>query len=157
MKIVLLFTGRTSGKYLEEGISDYSQRISRMTAFEIVTVQGIKSTPGMTPDEVKKREGVQILKQLSGEDYVVLLDERGEQSGSVAFAAEIEKMMMKPVKRIVFLTGGAWGVSEEVYRRADKKISLSSMTFSHQVVRLLFAEQLYRALTIIKGIPYHHG
>ncbi|NMC42093.1 MAG: 23S rRNA (pseudouridine(1915)-N(3))-methyltransferase RlmH [Bacteroidales bacterium] len=156
MKIVLLFTGRTSAKYLEEGISDYSHRISRMTSFEIITVQGVKSTSGLTPDEVKRREGTQMLKQLTGEDYVVLLDERGEQTGSVAFAGELGKMMMKPAKRIVFLTGGAWGVSDEVYRRADKKLSLSRMTFSHQVVRLLFTEQLYRALTIIKGIPYHH-
>lgn len=157
MKIVFLVTGRTSGKYLEEGISDFSRRISRMTAFDIITVQGIKSTSGLTPDEVKRKEGVMIMKHLSDDDYVVLLDEKGEQYGSVAFAGEIEKMLLKPVKRIVFLAGGAWGVSEDVINRADRKISLSKMTFSHQVVRLLFAEQLYRALTIIKGMPYHHG
>ncbi len=156
MKIILLLTGKTTEKYIIEGVANYLERISRFANFEIITIPGLKNTGNMTIEEVKCKEGRQILNSLTDADYIVLLDERGKQLRTIELAQELEQWLMKPVKRIVFITGGAWGVSEEVYKKADNVLSLSRMTFPHQMVRLLFIEQLYRALSIIKGTPYHH-
>jgi len=156
MKIVLLQTGKTVEKYISEGIADYSARIGRMTNFEIVTVPDLKNTGKMPPAEQTFREGRAILSFIRSDDYVVLLDRKGKDLDTLGFAGELQKFLQMPKKRLLFLVGGPWGVSEEVYKRANFMLSLSKMTFSHQVVRLLFMEQLYRVLTIIKGIPYHH-
>jgi len=156
MKIVLLQTGKTVEKYISDGVSDYSARINRFTGFEVITVPDIKNARNMSVNELITKEGRVQLQFLDKDDLVILLDRKGKQMSTPEFAGELEKMFMMPRKRLVFIIGGAWGVSEEVRRRANYIFSLSEMTFSHQVVRLLFMEQLYRVLTIIKGLPYHH-
>ncbi|HOU95450.1 MAG TPA: 23S rRNA (pseudouridine(1915)-N(3))-methyltransferase RlmH [Bacteroidales bacterium] len=156
MKIILLLTGKTTEKYIIEGVSNYSKRIARLVNFEIITIPDLRNTGNMTIEEVKLKEGKQILNSLTDSDYTVLLDEKGKQLRTIEFAQELEQWFMKSAKRIVFITGGAWGVSDEIFKRADNVLALSRMTFPHQLVRLLFAEQLYRALSIIKGTPYHH-
>lgn len=156
MKLALLQTGKTSEKYIENGINDFSARIMKYSVFEIITIPDTKNTKNMPVAEQQQKEGNKILQSLNREDYVVMLDEKGKELRTVEFAGLLQKMLMMPKKRIVFIIGGAWGFSPEVNGRADVKISLSRMTFSHQVVRLLFLEQLYRAFTILKGEPYHH-
>jgi 23S rRNA (pseudouridine1915-N3)-methyltransferase len=156
MKIALLQTGKTTDRNLILSMDDYSSRIKKYTVFEIVTVPDLKNTKTMPPEEQKTREGKKILEIIGKDDYVILLDERGKQFRTMAFAGLLEKIMMMSKKRLVFIIGGAWGFSEEVYRRADMQMSLSQLTFPHQMVRLLFLEQLYRAFTIIRGEPYHH-
>jgi len=156
MKIVLLQTGKTAEKYISDGVADYSARIGRMTNFEIFTVPDLKNTGKMPPAEQVLREGRAILSFIRSDDYVVLLDRKGKDVDTMGFAGKLQKFLQMPNKRLLFLIGGPWGVSDEVYRRANFILSLSKMTFSHQMVRLLFMEQLYRVLTIIKGIPYHH-
>jgi 23S rRNA (pseudouridine1915-N3)-methyltransferase len=156
MKLALLQTGKTSEKYIENGINNFSTRIMKYSVFEIITIPDTKNTKNMPVAEQQQKEGSRILQSLNREDYVVLLDEKGKELRTVEFADLLQKMLMLQKKRIVFVIGGAWGFSSEVYARADIRISLSRMTFSHQVVRLLFLEQLYRAFTILKGDPYHH-
>ncbi len=156
MKIALLQTGKTADKNISEVADIYSGRIKKYAVFEIITLPDLKNTRNLTVKEQNRKEGKRVLRSLSPEDYVVLLDERGKELRTVDFSAWIEKMFMLPGKRIVFVIGGPWGFSDEVYGRADFKVSLSKMTFPHQLVRLLFLEQLYRAFTVIKGEPYHH-
>jgi 23S rRNA (pseudouridine1915-N3)-methyltransferase len=156
MKIALLQTGKTTDSNLTLSIGDYSSRIKKYTVFEIITVPDLKNTKTMSAEEQKTREGNKILETIGKDDYVILLDERGKEFRTTAFAGLLEKIMMMSKKRLVFVIGGAWGFSEEVYRRADMQMSLSQLTFPHQMVRLLFLEQLYRAFTIIRGEPYHH-
>ncbi len=156
MKIALYLNGRTTEKNIAVGIEDYSGRIKKYSSFEVIVLPEIKNTKSMPPGEQKIREGQRILLSLKSDDFVVLLDEKGREFTTTGFAGWLEKMFMSSHKRIVFVIGGPWGFSEEVYGRADTGISLSKMTFSHQVVRLLFLEQLYRVFTIIKGDPYHH-
>jgi len=156
MKITLLQTGKTRFGYLQEGINDYHKRISHYLPFEEITIPDLKNTKNLGVPEIKKKEGEMILKFIDKSVRLILLDERGKQEDSEKFAAFIVKNMNSG-RDIVFLIGGAYGFSEEVYSRADEKISLSKMTFSHQLVRLIFAEQLYRAMTIIRGEPYHHS
>jgi 23S rRNA (pseudouridine1915-N3)-methyltransferase len=156
MKIALIQTGKTNERHVSEGIEIYSLRIKKYTGFEIVTIPDIKNTRNMPGQEQKIKEGNKILQSVGKDDYVVLLDERGKELRTAEFAEWLEKRFAGSVKRIVFIIGGAWGFSEGVYSRADFRLSLSRMTFPHQLVRLLFAEQLYRAFTIIKGEPYHH-
>lgn len=146
--------GKTNEKYFIDAISEYEKRIKRFIPFEIITIpdsKGIKSA-----DVLKGSEGELILKSVKDEDYVVLLDEKGKSFTSVKFAAYVERLLCRSDKRIVFVIGGAYGFSQPVYGRADDKISLSEMTFSHQLVRVVFTEQLYRAFTIINNQPYHH-
>jgi 23S rRNA (pseudouridine1915-N3)-methyltransferase len=157
MKIALLQTGKTNERHIAEGVDKYSLRIRRYTGFEIVTVPDIKNTRNMPGSELMMKEGARILELLSKDDYVVLLDERGKEFGTFEFASWLEKKISSSGKRMVFIIGGAWGFSADVYSRADFSISLSKLTFPHQLVRLLFAEQLYRAFTVIKGEPYHHN
>jgi len=156
MKITLLQVGKTKFKYLSEGINDYHRRIRHYVNFDEVTIPDLKSTKNLSPAEISKKEGEQILKMLERQSYLVLLDERGKQTDSVELAEFIRKNMNSG-REIVCVIGGSYGFSQEVYQRANESISLSRMTFSHQLVRLIFAEQLYRAMTIIRGEPYHHA
>ena len=156
MKIALLQTGKTSDKHISEVVDLYTTRIKKYSAFEIITLPDLKNTKNMSVQEQKMKEGKKIIMSFSIDDYVILLDEKGKELRTVEFSAWMEKIFMQPKKRIVFVIGGPWGFSEEVYDRADFKMSLSKMTFPHQLVRLLFLEQLYRIFTIIKGEPYHH-
>ena len=156
MKIALVQTGKTTDKHVA-GIADlYLSRIGKYTPFEIVTLPDIKNSASLPVQEQKIKEGKKILQALNNDDFIVLLDERGRELRTVEFSAWMEKIFMISRKRIVFVIGGPWGFSDEVYKRADLMISLSRMTFPHQLVRLLFLEQLYRVFTIIKGEPYHH-
>jgi len=156
MKLVLLQVGKTDDKYLAEGLSVFYSRIRKMMPLEVITVKESRESGSKPESVVKKEEADAISSRFKKGDVTILLDERGEQMSSRGFASLIQKIMNSGPRRIVFVTGGAWGLCGELATRADRTISLSSMTFSHQLVRLLFAEQLYRALTIIRGIPYHH-
>ncbi|MFW6043123.1 MAG: 23S rRNA (pseudouridine(1915)-N(3))-methyltransferase RlmH [Marinilabiliaceae bacterium] len=156
MKIRLIMTGKTSDKWLKEGIEQYFGRISRYLPFDVKVIPDIKNAGKMSAEAVKQQEGEAILRSVDNSDRMVLLDENGKMLSSREFAGFIEKQMISGCRHLVFVIGGAWGVSEEVVRRADQKISLSPMTFSHQMVRLVFAEQLYRAMSIINNEPYHH-
>ena len=156
MKIVLLQTGKTTEKIIAEGVDIFSGRIRKYTTFEIITLPDVKNTSNMSLQEQKMKEGKKIIQSVTGDDFVVILDEKGKEFRTIEFAAWLEKIFILPKKRIVFVIGGPWGFPEEVYIRADIRLSLSRMTFSHQLVRLLFLEQLYRVFTIIKGDPYHH-
>jgi 23S rRNA (pseudouridine1915-N3)-methyltransferase len=156
MKIVLVLTGKTTDKNVA-GIAElFISRIRKYNPFEVITIPDLKNAAGLSVHDQKTREGKKILLGTASDDLVVLLDEKGKEFRSVGFSAWLEKSFMLPKKRIVFVIGGPWGFSDEVYDRADLEISLSRMTFPHQMVRLLFLEQLYRAFTIIKGEPYHH-
>jgi 23S rRNA (pseudouridine1915-N3)-methyltransferase len=156
MKIALLQIGKTNEKYISDGVEEYSGRIRKYSAFEIITIPDLKNTRNMPVAEQKSKEGEKICKLLTGEDYVVLLDERGKEFSTKEFSDRLGKIFMMQRKRVVFVIGGPYGFSEDVYNRADFQLSLSRMTFSHQLVRLLFAEQLYRIFTVIRGEPYHH-
>jgi 23S rRNA (pseudouridine1915-N3)-methyltransferase len=156
MRLILLLTGKTSDKHIAEVAELYTSRIKKYMGFEIITLPDIKNTRNMSVQEQKIKEGKKILQTLGVEDYVILLDEKGKKFRTVEFSAWIEKIFMLPKRRIIFVIGGPWGFSDEIYNRADYKMSLSEMTFPHQLVRLLFLEQLYRVFTIIKGEPYHH-
>jgi 23S rRNA (pseudouridine1915-N3)-methyltransferase len=155
MKITVLFTGKTAEHYLEEGIAMYEKRIRRYLPFEIRVIPAIKGVK--EKEQIRRREGEQILRAVGEEAYLILLDERGRGMRSVEFAGMLQKRMNGGTRHLVLLVGGAYGVSREVFDRADLVLQLSAMTFSHQVVRILLMEQLYRALTIIHGEPYHHA
>ncbi len=156
MKLSLIQVGKTDERFLSEGLSVYYSRIRKMIPLEVITVAGPRDSHSKPESVLKKEEADAISARFKQGDIIILLDERGEQMGSRGFASFIQKTMNSGPRRIVFVIGGAWGMGDELAGRANKIISLSSMTFSHQLVRLLFAEQLYRALTIIRGIPYHH-
>jgi 23S rRNA (pseudouridine1915-N3)-methyltransferase len=156
MKISLLQTGKTGDKNIAAVADQYINRIRKQSGFEIVTIPDLRNTRNMSVRELRIKEGKRIIQSLSSDDYVVLLDERGTQFRTTDFSAWMGKVFMLSKKRIVFVIGGSWGFSEEVYDRADFRISLSAMTFPHELVRLLFLEQMYRAFTIINGEPYHH-
>ncbi|MDR0755161.1 MAG: 23S rRNA (pseudouridine(1915)-N(3))-methyltransferase RlmH [Prevotellaceae bacterium] len=156
MKIKLIITGETSFEWLSQAVEMYSKRIKRYANFDIKYIADVKNTKNMTTEIQKGREGELIMSMLDAKDSVVLLDEHGEDFSSVQFAGFINGRIMASTKSLVFVIGGAYGFSQDVYRRADTKLSLSKMTFSHQSVRLVFIEQLYRAFTIINGEPYHH-
>lgn len=156
MKIVLLQIGKTDKDYLQKGIDDFTSRIKRMTPFEIYTIADLKNRKTLTHGEQLKEEADRFLKFFKQGDYVIMLDENGKKSDSIAFSDFLSDSFNKSYKRIVFVVGGPYGFGELMYKRADYRLSLSSMTFSHQLVRLLFVEQLYRGLSIIKGYPYHN-
>ena len=156
MKITLLQTGKTTDKNIAELADLYSSRIKKYSVFDTITIADLKNTRNMPVREQKTREAAKIFQSITDDDHVVLLDEKGKELKTVEFSALMEKMFFLPKKRIVFIIGGPWGFAEEVYKRADFEMSLSKMTFPHQLVRLLFLEQLYRVFTIIKGEPYHH-
>ena len=156
MRITVIWVGKTSESYYKDAVAVYEKRIGRYIPFFTVTIPDIKNSAGMLPDQLKQKEGVQILSKVSSSDELVLFDENGANYTSVSFAQWIELRMVAGVKNIVFCIGGAYGFSRDVYERANSMISLSLMTFSHQMVRIIALEQLYRGMTIIKGEPYHH-
>ena len=156
MKISLLVIGKTDEGYLRNGLEIFTNRIPHYILFEMKVIPDIKNTKNLSEEQQKEKEGELILQQIQPSDELFLLDEHGKESSSVEFARFLEKKMISGIKRMVFVIGGPYGFSKSVYLRANGKISLSKMTFSHQMVRLIFTEQLYRALTILKGEPYHH-
>ena len=156
MKICLLTVGKTDIGWVREGLETHSSRLSHYVPFSVCEIPELKNTSALTRTQIKEREGELILKAIKPTDRVILLDERGKEYRSIEFAEEIRRLSLAGGKDIVFVIGGAYGFSEAVYARSVGKISLSRMTFSHQMVRTIFAEQLYRAFTIIKGEPYHH-
>jgi 23S rRNA (pseudouridine1915-N3)-methyltransferase len=156
MKIKLLQVGKTEEDYLKEGISIYESRIKRYLPFEQVVIPALKNAKNLSAGEQKKKEGELILQAIGSSDTVILLDEGGKEHSSVEFAQVMRQMMNSGSKNAIFVIGGPYGFSEDVYRRATSKLSLSRMTFSHQMVRLFFTEQLYRAMTILNNEPYHH-
>lgn len=156
MRITLLQTGKTRDDYLLKGINEFNKRLVRYVPFKMETIPDLKNSRHMTMKEVQKKEGVQILRKIKPEIFVILLDERGEEFTSISFAEHLNSLEGR-VNHIMFVIGGPYGFSEEVYNRANEKFSLSRLTFSHQMVRLLFMEQLYRTFTILKGEPYHHA
>jgi 23S rRNA (pseudouridine1915-N3)-methyltransferase len=156
MKICFLVIGKTVEDYLKQGITIYEKRLKNYLPFEIKTVPEIKKTSGLSIDQQKTLEGKALLEHFTPADFVVLLDEQGKELTSTDFAVFLQKHMLQSIKSMIFVVGGPYGFSKEMYNRANDKISLSRMTFSHQMVRLIFTEQLYRAMTILKNEPYHH-
>ena len=156
MKITLLVVGRTVDNNITAGIQDYTQRVSHLAQFEISIIPELKNAKKLSEAQQKEQEGDLILKALQPGDRVVLLDEGGKEYRSTEFAAWIEHKQNISTKRLVFIVGGPYGFSQKVYDAAHEKLSLSKMTFSHQIIRVIFLEQLYRAFTIMKGEPYHH-
>jgi 23S rRNA (pseudouridine1915-N3)-methyltransferase len=156
MKVTLLTVGKTNDLSFKNAISEYQKRLKFYISFDIEEIPSLKNTKNLTEDNQKEKEGELILKNLQAEDEVVLLDDKGSEFTSKQFASYIEKKSASGLKRLVFVVGGPYGFSQEVYQRANDKVSLSRMTFSHQMVRLVFTEQLYRAMTILRGEPYHH-
>ena len=155
MKTILIQVGTTVNKHSIAGINDYVERVNHYMPFEVVTIPELKNTKNLTEDQQKQAEGELILKQLQPSDTVVLLDEHGSEYRSIEFARWLEQKR-NTARRLVFVIGGPYGFSKDVYARANEQLSLSKMTFSHQMIRLTFTEQIYRACTIIKGEPYHH-
>lgn len=155
MKTVLVWVGKTQDRHFGAIITDYAGRIGHYLPYSTVVIPELKNTKSLTAAQQKEREGELILKEIQPADTVVLLDEHGTEFRSIEYADWLQKKQ-NTVRRLVFVIGGPYGFSDAVYRRADEKVSLSRMTLSHQMVRLLFVEQLYRACTIIKGEPYHH-
>ena len=156
MKITLLTVGKTDKDWVKQGIDIYTSRLKHYIPFSINEIPEQKNVSALSKDQIKVREGELILKNVKPTDDVILMDEHGKEYTSVDFASLLQKKISYEGKDIVFVIGGAYGFSDEIYRRANGKISLSKMTFSHQMVRAIFAEQLYRAFTIMRGEPYHH-
>lgn len=156
MKIELAVIGKTSIGYLKQGIDEYIKRLKHYVPFEIKYIDDIKNTKNISEDQQKRTEGAKILSLLDKSDFVVILDEHGKEYTSVQYSSYIQKRMLSGAKKVVFVIGGAYGFSQEVYDRANDKISFSKMTFNHEMIRLIFTEQLYRAYTIINHEPYHH-
>lgn len=156
MKFALLVVGRTVEKHYITAINDYVERIKHYTPFDMEVIPELKNTKSLSMEQQKEKEGELIQKALQPGDVVVLLDEHGKEFRSIEFAEWAEKKMHTVNKRLVFIIGGPYGFSKDVYAAAQEKISLSKMTFSHQMIRLIFVEQLYRAMNILAGGPYHH-
>ena len=156
MKIAILSVGKTDNKLFREIIDEYKKRVNHYIPFEIIYLQDLKNRKSVSEEEQKVQEGEKLLKMLDTTDYIVLLDDKGENYSSTEFARYIEKKMHSVPKRLLFLIGGPYGFSKNIYNIANEKISLSKMTFTHQMVRLIFTEQLYRAMTILNNEPYHH-
>lgn len=156
MKVCLLVIGKTDASYIREGIEEYEKRLVKYIPYEMKVIPDVKNSKNMTETLQKEKEGALLLGQIQDGDFVVLLDEKGKQYDSVGFSEFLAQKMLSGIKKVVFVIGGPYGFADEVYKRANGKLSLSCMTFSHQMVRMIFVEQLYRAITIIKGEPYHH-
>ncbi len=155
MKALLILVGKTTNKHFQAGIDDYTERITHYMPFEIKVVPQLKNTKSQTDNQQKEKEGELIMKQLQASDTVVLLDEHGQEMRSIQLAAWLQQKQAT-ARRLVFVIGGPYGFSQQIYDRANDRLSLSHLTFSHQMVRLIFTEVLYRTCTIIKGEPYHH-
>lgn len=156
MQIILITVGKTKTSFLQEGIRNYIQRLKHYIDFSLIELPDLKSVKSLSANEQKHKEGLAICEKLYTSDHVIILDEKGREMNSLHFANYMEKIMTSGRKRIVYIIGGPYGFSEQVYDRADAKLSLSQMTFNHEMVRLFFIEQLYRSMTIIRGEPYHH-
>jgi len=156
VKILLLTIGNTDKKYMREGIDDYVKRLTFYIPFEMKVIPDIKNRSSLSTELQKEKEGQLILNQVSSGDFLILLDEHGTEFSSVAFSKWIEKKMIAGTRQLIFVIGGPYGFSNIVYQRSDIKISMSKLTFSHQMARMIFVEQIYRAMTIIKNEPYHH-
>ena len=156
MRITLIQTGKTKDPFISEGVEKFRKRMVRYAPFALETIPDLKNSRNITMKEVQEKEGSMILKRTRPGDFVVLLDERGATYDSIGFARHLNSLEGR-VNHLVFVIGGPYGFSREVYQRADERFSLSKLTFSHQLVRVLFMEQLYRAFTILKGEPYHHA
>ena len=156
MKIKLIVIGKTDEQYLTEGIDKYAGRLKHYTNFELLVLPDVKQGSKLNTEKLKEEEGKLILSKTEQSDYIILLDEKGKEYTSTDFAALIQKRLNAGFSSIIFVVGGAFGFSSAVYERANEKLSLSQMTFSHQMIRLFFTEQLYRAFTILKGEKYHH-
>ena len=156
MRITLIESGKTRDSFIREGVEQFRKRVVRYAPFKIETIPDLKNTRRMTINEVKDQEGSLLLKRIKSGDYMVLLDEQGDQHDSISFAEYLNSLEGR-VNHLLFIIGGPYGFSAKVYDRADARLSLSKLTFSHQLVRVIFMEQLYRAFTIMKGEPYHHA
>ncbi|NGM73804.1 23S rRNA (pseudouridine(1915)-N(3))-methyltransferase RlmH [Sphingobacterium sp. SGL-16] len=156
MKITLVCIGKTDDKFIQEGIDKYIKRLKHYITFNIIVLPDVKNVKNLSEAQQKEKEAELFYKNIQSGDFVVLLDERGKEFRSIEFSSFIEKKMVASVQHMVFLIGGPYGFAEEIKQRANSFVSLSKMTFSHQMVRLFFVEQIYRAFTIMKGEPYHH-
>jgi 23S rRNA (pseudouridine1915-N3)-methyltransferase len=156
MKIKLLAIGKTDDKHLNELISVYHKRLQHYVAFELEIIPDLKNSKNLSQDQQKQKEGELILNKLSVFDQMILLDEKGKEFRSIEFANYLQKKMNSGIKQLVFVIGGPYGFSKEVYQKAMGKVSLSKMTFSHQMIRLFVVEQIYRGFTILRNEPYHH-
>lgn len=155
MKITLLTVGKTEDEYLQEGIARYLKRLKHYVPFKMLELPELKNTKNLSQDQQKAKEAEMIFKNISSTDHVILLDEHGQDFSSIQFSGFLNKRLTESVQHLVFLVGGPYGFDQTVYNRATDQVSLSRMTFSHQMVRLFFIEQLYRSFTILKGEPYH--
>lgn len=155
MKIKLIWIGKTKDDFVQNGADEYVKRLSRFAQLEIICIPDLKNAKKLNPSEIKQKEGHLILQKTSS-NPIILLDEKGKQFTSVEFASYLQKFQSNSIKEIQFIIGGAYGFSKEVYQRATAKLSISKMTFSHQLIRPIFLEQLYRAYTIINNHPYHN-
>lgn len=156
MEITLIVIGKTNAKYLIEGLDEYTRRLKHYISYNINILPDIKNTKNLSEEQQKETEGKLILNALKPGDSIVLLDERGKEFSSMQFSDYLQRKMNSGLRRLVFVVGGPYGFSKDVYNKADEKLSLSKMTFSHEMIRLFFTEQIYRAMTIIRGEPYHH-
>jgi 23S rRNA (pseudouridine1915-N3)-methyltransferase len=156
MRVTLIQTGTTRDSFISAGVEEFRKRLVHYVPFSIETISDLKNSRHMTMKEVQEREGAMILKRIRAGDHAVLLDERGKMYDSIAFAKHLNCLEGR-VNHLLFVIGGAYGFNGAAYHRADERLSLSRLTFSHQMVRLIFMEQLYRAYTILKGEPYHHA
>lgn len=156
MNIELIVVGKTDMREVEALVDMYTKRINHYARFAITTIADVRNTKKLSVSEQKRLEGEMILKNIVDSDHVMLLDEHGAELRSIEFAERLQRQLASGVKRLVFVIGGPYGFSDAVYARANSKLSLSKMTFSHQIVRAIFTEQLYRAFTILRNEPYHH-
>ncbi len=156
MKITLIQVGKTNQNFVKEGFEMYKNRIVHYSKFEEIIIEDIKNPKNIKSEKLKILEGDKILKKITNTDFVVLLDEKGKTFDSIKFSKWIENKMVQSTKNLVFIIGGAFGFSDAIYKRSNSKLRLSDMTFSHQIIRVIFLEQLYRAFTIIKGEKYHN-
>lgn len=156
MKVNLLVVGKTQKGFLADGEAEYSKRLRKYISFEKIEIPDLKNAKKLSQAEIKREEGKLILSKLSPNGLVVLLDDKGKAHTSMQFSKWMQDALNRGYKHITFVVGGAYGFSDEVYARADQKMSLSKMTFSHQMIRLFFTEQIYRAFTILNNEPYHH-
>ena len=156
MNIKLIVVGKSESEHLRSWVEVYVKRLSHCTVFEIVTLPDVKNAKNLSVGELKEREGEMILRQIEKADKVVLLDEKGKEFSSMEFSKYLEKQMNASVRTLAFVVGGAFGFSPKVYEKIGERIAISRMTFSHQMIRLLVVEQIYRAFTILKGEPYHN-
>ncbi|CEN37085.1 ribosomal RNA large subunit methyltransferase H [Capnocytophaga cynodegmi] len=156
MNIKLIAIGKTDNSALQQLIADYEKRLSHYVNFQMQIILDIKNSKSLSEEQQKAKEGELILKNIENSHHLILLDERGKEYTSVGFSEFLQKQMNTGTKQLVFVIGGPYGFSEEVYQRANGKLSLSKLTFSHQMIRLFFVEQIYRAFTILKNEPYHH-